>query len=123
MGVEVPFDATLEGDRIDWTYTYVRSGEKVPLTLTRAKGAAAEGPVDPDLVGRWRRADGATTCALNPDGTFERGGTRGRWKCEGPVLSTRPRGSGWTVWGRYVVSGGDLTIYGRDGAREAWKRE
>lgn len=123
MGVEVPFEAQLDGDTIDWTYTYVASGQKVPLTLTRTKGVAATGPVDPQLVGRWHGADGATTCVLNADGTFERGTTRGHWKCEGPILLTRAKGAGWAVWGRYVLSEGVLTVYDRDGAKQVWKRE
>jgi hypothetical protein len=123
MGVEVPFEATLAGDRIDWTYTYVRSGGKVSLTLTRAKGPAAEGPIDPQLVGRWLGTDGAANCVLNADGTFERGTDRGRWKAEGAILHTRATGAGWAIWGRYVLSGGDLTIYDRKGRKQVWKRE
>ncbi len=121
MGVEVPFDGTLDGDTIDWTYHYVLAGEKVPLTLTRTKAAPPR--IDPQLVGRWRAADGGAACVLHADGTFERGPARGRWKCEGAVLHTRAAGTGWVVWGRYVVSGGDLTVYGPKDTKELWRRE
>jgi hypothetical protein len=122
MGVEVPFDATLDGDTIDWTYMYVVAGEKVPLKLTRTKEVPPKGQIDQQLVGRWRAADGGTTCVLAADGTFERGAERGRWMTEGAILHTRAVGAGWAVWGRYVLSGAELTIYDRDGAKQVWKR-
>ncbi|MCK6459237.1 MAG: hypothetical protein L6Q95_05005 [Planctomycetes bacterium] len=120
MGVEVPFEGTLDGDTIEWTYTYVAAGQKVPLTLTRTK--AAPGRVDPQLVGRWRLADGAATFVFNADGTFERGVAKGRWRCEGGFLHLRPQGGGWAVQGRYVLSGDELAIYDRTETRELWRK-
>jgi hypothetical protein len=118
MGVEVPFDATLEGDVIDWIYTYA-SGEKVPLRLTRTTDAEDRGTIDPRIVGRWT---GAVLLVLNADGTFGRGTELGRWKCEGAVLHTRAEGGAWKPWGRYVLSGGDLTIYGPGESKQVFRK-
>lgn len=121
MGVEVPFDAVLDGDSIDWTYTYVRSGEKVPIRLTREGPEST--PIDPQIVGLWHGPDGATICVLNVDGTFGRGAEQGRWKAEGSVLSTRVEGKAWVAWGRYALAGEELAIYGPDQRKEVWKRK
>jgi hypothetical protein len=123
MGVEVPFDATLDGDSLDWTYTYVVSGEKVPLKLSRIDEAIDRGAIDPDIVGRWEGADG-TVAVLNVDGTLTRGTARGRWKCEGSVLHTRADGGGrWEVWGRYVLADRELSVYAPDGVRQVFRRD
>jgi len=123
MGVEVPFDATIDGDTIDWTYTYVASGQKVPLRLTRASEIEARGAIDPKIVGRWTSDDGLTVLMLNADGTFQRNAEAGEWKVEGPYIHTATEAGGWRAWVRYVLADGDLTTYDADGKRHVWNRK
>lgn len=121
MGVEVPFDATIDGDTIDWTYTYVVSGQKVPLRLTRSSEIEARGAIDPKIVGRWTSDDGLVVLMLNVDGTFERGAEKGDWRVEGSYLHTTAGASKASV--RYVLTDGDLTTYDSDGRRHVWSRK
>lgn len=95
MGIELPFEATIDGDTIAWTYRYSNpytgQTDTLPLTFTRSgtKPAAAAtsggGGLDLGLVGRWYTEVGGSLVSGNTamtrihvtllaDGTFRYGG-------------------------------------------------
>jgi hypothetical protein len=131
LGIELPFEATLKDDTLDWTYR-IEDGmtgqtQRLALTFTRGGGepsgsGEARGGIDPRLVGRWYSDVGGTgasgntvttriRCALNADGSFEYGGAESvitlRENFYGPG---NPGGAGpaGVVRGQWKAEGGIL---------------
>jgi hypothetical protein len=134
MGFEAKFEATFQGDVLDWTYRFEtdEGEEMMPLSFRRTKEAAspkvrggATRNLDPQLVGLWYTevgggdASGNTVttrihCRLSPDGTFEFGGAESLITLrDKPLGPGDPQGTGpaATTRGRWKSEGNILSYH------------